>query len=233
MENQSDSEHQPSFDNQPSPANPKANGPSAANRSSELVESSGQKTPASLPSYQVTESQILGGDLSAGQGVQISDGFLQLDPRNIQVSKIAGMIFSGIFTLACLIGLLVLGAFIGFDVFWLSIASIAMGLVALSWISAFLWPAVEHRHASWRLDAEGFEIRRGVFWRHRITIPLGRVQHADVSQGPLQRMYEIGTLTVHTAGTSNASVVLEGLAHSNALQLRDLIVRQRKDQHVV
>ena len=188
--------------------------------------------PAVLPSYQAVDAQVA--DVSVSDApIQISEEFSQLDLRNIQVSKISGMIFSAIFSIGCLVGILVFGLIKSFDVLWLSLASVAMVLVALSWISSFLWPPIEHRHASWRLDKEGFEIRRGVFWRHRITIPLGRVQHADVSQGPLQRMYEIGTLTVHTAGTSNASVVLEGLAHDKALELRDLIVRQRKDQHVV
>ncbi len=80
----------------------------------------------------------------------------------------------------------------------------------------------------WALTQEGFEIRQGIIWRHHIAIPAARVQHVDVSQGPLQRMYDLGKLTIHTAGTANASVELNGLEHSLALELRDELIRQKE-----
>ena len=132
-----------------------------------------------------------------------------------------------------LFALLIVWLNIGFGIIWYSLVAGGVVISILLFLLAWFWPPLAHRYASWRLDAEGLEIRRGVLWRHQITIPLGRVQHADVSQGPFQRMYELGTLTVHTAGTQNASVELQGLTHSAAIELRDLIVQQRKDQHVV
>ncbi len=71
------------------------------------------------------------------------------------------------------------------------------------------------------------EIRRGVWWRHRIAIPVARVQHVDVSQGPIQRMFDLATLTIHTAGTKNASIDLSGLDHGSALHLRDRLIEQK------
>lgn len=186
--------------------------------------------PAAIPASTSDEFAPL--PMPAGD-VQISKQFWSLDPRNIRVERIGGLIFSSIVLVAFLIGLFILWLNIGLHLVWYCIAAGALVLVVFSFCMAYYWPAVVHRHASWRLDEEGFEIRRGVLWRHQITIPLGRVQHADVSQGPLQRMFELGTLTVHTAGTQNASVALEGLQHSVAISLRDLIVRQRKDEHVV
>lgn len=131
---------------------------------------------------------------------------------------------------------------IGLGVVWfnLGIGPVLIGasfggmlLIGGSIGAAFVWPSLAYRHASWRLDSEGLEIRRGVLWRHQITIPVGRVQHADVSQGPIQRFFDIGTLTVHTAGTQNASVELDGLTHSIAIEIRDQLVRQRRHQNVV
>ena len=169
----------------------------------------------------------------ASPPIEISAQFYSLDPRNIQVERISGFIFSAFVLSGALIGLLILGLNIGTNSIWIGIALLATLICVLTFIAAWFWPPLEHRRASWRLDSEGLEIHRGVLWRHQITIPLGRVQHADVSQGPLQRQFELGTLTIHTAGTENASVALEGLAHWTAIELRDQIVRQRKDQHVV
>jgi len=85
----------------------------------------------------------------------------------------------------------------------------------------YTWPALHHKHLRYRVDEAGVRITRGVLWRKIISIPNSRVQHTDVSQGPLQRRYDIATLTVHTAGTEGASISLGGLRHDIALRLRD------------
>ncbi len=92
---------------------------------------------------------------------------------------------------------------------------------------AHVWPRIVYRATRWRLDETGMEILRGVWWKHRIAIPVARVQHVDVSQGPIQRMFDLATLTIHTAGTKNASIELSGLEHAQALLLRDRLIEQK------
>jgi len=173
-----------------------------------------------------------------GQPISVSDQFWKVDPQNILVERISGLIFASVLLLVALIGLAIFwfgqgGLEGGFNTIWFVVA-IPVAVILLSLFAfAIVWPPMTYQRASWRLDAEGLEIRRGVLWRHRVTVPLGRVQHADVSQGPLQRPFGVGTLTVHTAGTQHASIPLEGLTYSTAIELRDLIVGQKKDQHVV
>jgi len=56
------------------------------------------------------------------------------------------------------------------------------------------------------------------------------VQHTDVSQGPAERSYGLGTLSVFTAGTDHARVGLSGLDHATALAIRDhLLPREGAD----
>ena len=64
---------------------------------------------------------------------------------------------------------------------------------------------------------------RGVLFRADTVVPFGRVQHIDVGQGPLERAYGLATLTVHTAGTHNASVSLPGLRREDADAMREEI----------
>jgi len=85
---------------------------------------------------------------------------------------------------------------------------------------------------SWRLTADLLEIRRGVWWRSVVTVPLSRVQHTDVNQGPLQRRFDLSTLVVHTAGTRHATVKLEGLGKKIAESVRDELLKQRGDDAV-
>ena len=56
------------------------------------------------------------------------------------------------------------------------------------------------------------------------------MQHIDVSQGPLERSYGLGTLQIFTAGTHYAHVGLAGLAHPAAVTIRDhLLPKEAQD----
>ena len=139
---------------------------------------------------------------------------------------------------------------ITYPLFWLVIVSAAVGLFAFRDVlvppAYALWgiwslgygtwcvrrPSIAYRHASYRLDEQGIEIRQGVIWRRIINVPRSRVQHIDVSQGPFERRYGIATLAIYTAGVSHAMVALPGLDHTRALRIRDYLLPQRGDAGV-
>lgn len=167
--------------------------------------------------------------LDESSPLQTTEAYHSLAPQNILLEQRTGYIG------AVIMGCIVVGLtapvvwLFGDDYPWippLVLVGWLLLLILLVWSSHF-WPRMEHRYTSWCLDDTGLEIRRGVFWKHRIAIPVARVQHVDVSQGPMQRMFDLGTLTVHTAGTRNAAIQLAGLEHSTALQLRDRLIEQK------
>ncbi len=163
----------------------------------------------------------------------MTDQFQPLDPNSIQADMISSLVFTCVIAVVAVAADVTAWFNVGFTtVFW-CIAGGGLAFVALLAILAVLWPRWDYQRTSYRVDEMGLEIRRGVIWRHQLSVPIGRVQHADVSQGPLQRMFGIATLTVHTAGTQNSSVALEGLSHDLAIQLRDLIVHQRGEYDAV
>jgi len=100
---------------------------------------------------------------------------------------------------------------------------LAVMLLLLSFFAtiAWKWPAIRHNRLRYRVDEGGMVIRSGVLWRKVICISISRVQHTDFTQGPIQRRFELATLTVHTAGTAGASISLAGLEHDIARRLCD------------
>jgi hypothetical protein len=71
------------------------------------------------------------------------------------------------------------------------------------------------------LSEDGLLIKRGVWWYRETYVPRARVQHTDVNQGPIARRFGIATLKVFTAGTHEGEIEVGGLAHTDALRLRD------------
>jgi hypothetical protein len=145
----------------------------------------------------------------------------RLDPRVVPLHQTAGWIATFVIALI---------AFVALSASWVAGGPTLAGLSARGalWIAgvallgwrATSWPAIAYRHASYRVDHLGIEIRRGVIWRTVINVPRSRVQHTDVSQGPLERRYGLGTLAIYTAGTDHARVGLAGLEHARALAIR-------------
>lgn len=157
----------------------------------------------------------------------------QLDPRVIPFDRLVGWITTiviGAILLFALLGLWLGGGLPD----WAAAASgpvWSITVAALAWHS-YRWPELTYARTSYLLDHHGIEIRIGVFWRRIIVVPRSRVQHIDVTQGPMQRSYGLATLVVFTAGTAHSSVTLSGLAHETALAVRDLLLPKAEEDGV-
>jgi uncharacterized protein len=88
---------------------------------------------------------------------------------------------------------------------------------------AFVVPARKYRHWGYDMGSDRLRIVRGYMFYRDTVVPFGRIQHIDVDQGPIDRRYDLATLTVHTAGNHNSTVALPGLLHADALAVREAI----------
>ncbi|MES2055263.1 MAG: PH domain-containing protein [Pseudomonadota bacterium] len=75
----------------------------------------------------------------------------------------------------------------------------------------------------WALEEDELHIAYGVWTTAYTVVPLTRVQHIDVAQGPLERALGVARLVLHTAGTAHATVTLPGVTRATAERLRDTI----------
>lgn len=143
-----------------------------------------------------------------------------LDPRFVRLQRETGWYFSAAVSLGALVGLTVL---FGIRRWYWALPLWALVSAGVAWFS-YRWAEIEYRAISYRVDDDGIEIRSGVWWREVSTVPRSRVQHIDVSQGPLERKYGLGTLVIYTAGTAHSKTELPGLEHQAALDLRNQLL---------
>ncbi|WP_223877976.1 PH domain-containing protein [Luteimonas sp. MC1825] len=130
-------------------------------------------------------------------------------------------------------GLLALGSLIPIGVLLRDTQWLALGLALASLVllpGFGLWLAHrQFRHARWLLDDTGFGWRRGRLWHAETRVPRTRVQHVDLKRGPLERRFGLSTLVVHTAGTRDSAVAVQGLDAADAERLRDRLAQQVDD----
>ncbi|HYG47328.1 MAG TPA: PH domain-containing protein [Allosphingosinicella sp.] len=141
-----------------------------------------------------------------------------LDRGLLRLMQIRGLIAGGFILAAALAG----------EVWIQRLAAVPRGLLVAAALLILLYLAVlapPRRYRAWGygMDGEELRVRRGVWTRVHTVVPLDRVQHIDVSQGPLERMLGICSLVLHTAGTLHSQIVVPGLARGTAESLRDEI----------
>lgn len=107
--------------------------------------------------------------------------------------------------------------------------AIAAGWVLI--VLGALWIAFRrYRYTNWRLDTDGFAVRRGRLWLWETQVPTSRVQHLDIKRGPLERMQRLASLVLHTAGTRLGGVHVSGLDETVAERLREHFSREIERQ---
>lgn len=93
-------------------------------------------------------------------------------------------------------------------------------LLLLLWLIIRL-PIRRYHARGFAMGVDRLRVVRGILFRSDTIVPFGRVQHLDVEQGPLERMYGLSTLTLFTAGNHNSSVTLPGLEREQAIAMRE------------
>lgn len=85
------------------------------------------------------------------------------------------------------------------------------------------WANRRYRRFGYALTAQVVRVRDGVVIHTDAIAPLYRVQHVDLSRGPLQLAFGLATLRIHTAAPA-ADVTLPDLRADDAERVRDDIL---------
>ena len=102
------------------------------------------------------------------------------------------------------------------------------GLFLIPAIALAVWlvlvaPARRYQRWGYSFGHDRLRVVRGFLFHADTVVPLGRIQHIDVHQGPLMRNWGLAQLTVHTAGNHGSSVSLPGLRLADAEAMREAI----------
>ena len=142
--------------------------------------------------------------------------YQKLDPRAIKMWRF-GRIIGLAFLLVIYAGLTLLAYRILRDDFTLGYLPLILAVMAIpiaaQILNLVLYPPIEYRQWAYLITADRIEIKKGIFFHSTQIIPISRIQHVMVSEGPLARHYHLASVTIHTAG---GAMKIDGLAHDTA-----------------
>lgn len=82
-------------------------------------------------------------------------------------------------------------------------------------------PPLSYKYWSFEVNDGEIILQYGILNRIKTLAPYSKVQHIDVQQSIVERMYDLSRLVLYTAGTRGADVILPGLPMQYAEELRD------------
>ncbi len=103
--------------------------------------------------------------------------------------------------------------------------SVGAGLV-LPIAFSFIAIPIAYRRRAYALRTRDIIYRKGWIFRSTTTVPFNRIQHTEVSQGPLERRFKLATLRIYTAGSSTSDLAIPGLDEEKAGELREFIANK-------
>lgn len=87
-------------------------------------------------------------------------------------------------------------------------------------------PTLRYRRWRYRIRPHDVHLRYGVLWHVERTVPRRRIQHVDVTAGPLERALGLSSVKLYTAGTREADARVPGLRREVAEGLRTELLRE-------
>lgn len=85
---------------------------------------------------------------------------------------------------------------------------------------ALIWAPRRYRLTGYCLRQHDLHLRTGALWQSTTSVTFSRIQHLEVTQGPLERLLGLARLLVYTAGGSGQDLAIPGLQRAHADQLR-------------
>ncbi len=112
-----------------------------------------------------------------------------------------------------------------FGLLFLAALGALAGLISVVVLAALgaVWTwFVRRRYRAWRYQErhEDLIVARGVMVQRLSVVPYGRMQFVEVTAGPVERLFHLSTVKLHTAAAASDARI-PGLETEEAARLRD------------
>lgn len=128
------------------------------------------------------------------------------------------------------VGFLIAGIVIDEDEQFLKIGAYAGAGIFAGLVIWLLWliPA-QVKKLGWKETADELLLSRGKVFHTYTVVPYGRIQFVDVTAGPIDRIFGLKSVELHTASASSDSSI-SGLVAAEADALRDRLAVQARER---
>jgi membrane protein YdbS with pleckstrin-like domain len=146
--------------------------------------------------------------------------YQKLDSRILTSWRIVRLISLVIIGAILIVGLIIMSRVAFLEAYVIYGYIVAGIIIIYMLLGLFLYPAIEYRQWGYIISDDRVEIRHGIFLIKITVIPIVRIQHITISQGPINRRLGISTINVHTA---SGVFSIEGISSEEASSMAEML----------
>lgn len=109
---------------------------------------------------------------------------------------------------------------------WFFLGTVIL-LLVIGWLS-WLIPA-QVRNLGWQETDDELLLTKGKLWHTFTVVPYGRIQFVDVKAGPIERLFGLKHVLLHTA-SSTSDATVRGLESATANELRQRLAERARER---
>lgn len=145
--------------------------------------------------------------------------YQQLSRAYFYVSLIGTLILLSIVTFAYFVFTFILRDQIPLIYRWM-----ALGVLGFWWIFSLFRVYKVFQKKAFAVREKDVHYKSGWLWKKQVTLPYNRIQHCELSSGPLDRLFEITELHIYTAGGSHSDISIPGLNEDQGQRVKKFIL---------
>lgn len=73
-------------------------------------------------------------------------------------------------------------------------------IVGLLFLNTFIYPAIEYAQWKYMINEDKIEFSEGIYSVTTTIIPMVRIQHIKINQGPINKIFNLADISIFTAG---------------------------------
>jgi membrane protein YdbS with pleckstrin-like domain len=156
--------------------------------------------------------------------INSSETWQSVDPNYSKLLRVNLVIWT-------IVAVLVLGFFIWIMpelkiFFQIVAAAYFLIMIWLFWV----WVPKTLKRLKYVLHDEDIQLQKGYLYWRQLAIAANRIQHIEVTQGPLERYLGLASLVIYTAGSIGSDMKLPGLCLETAQEIRVRLLEKIKSE---
>lgn len=112
------------------------------------------------------------------------------------------------------------------EIKWVKFVVLTGALILAGMSYTFL--ILEFKRMKYALREHDIIYSSGYVWRENTVVPFSRIQHVEVTEGPIDRLFDLSKLKIYTAGGSSSDLSIPGLLPKQAESLKHFILNRNR-----
>lgn len=100
-------------------------------------------------------------------------------------------------------------------------------IIVLMLLNTIVYPTLEYKQWRYLITKDKIEFSEGIYWISTVVIPIVRIQHIKINQGPINKRFKLANLEIYTAG---GSYTIPNIELNKAEEISDFLKDKVKEK---